>query len=340
MPARTRRLLQGVALVGFLAALGALIALIAWSDQPQVRYATSRCLYEKTFAQGGSVDVAIVGTSRAKMGVSPEGLSAALGGKETVVNIARSWRGSDFMLQQLRDLDEQRGIEGAIVVEYSREGDVVATTQRYYDYHPEHAALMPVARLLDDPSFKPREPWYLRIRDVLDFGQQRFEFALDRLIEGKASRNAVLAPDERPVVGSTGCTGDDRPLKQNALDAWYDKVVPDGGTWRDQKTLTPTWGAVNDDIQRKAIREMIAFAAERDVPIYFVLIPRYLDPPVDEAFVRRFEAEFGAPLLIPPPDVLDAMYDGGYSDPNHMHGPGRDVYTAWLAEQIGPGTDA
>lgn len=340
MPARTRRLLHLAALAGLLGVVGGIVALIAWSDQPQVRYATSRCLYEKTFAQGGAVDIAVLGTSRAKMGVSPEGLSRALGDEPTVLNIARSWRGSDFMLQQLRDLDEQRGIEEAIVVEYSREGDVVATTQRYYDHHPEHAALMPVARLLEDPAFKPREPWYLRVRDVLDFGQQRFEFALDRLIEGKASRNAVLAPDDRPVVGSTGCTGPDRTLKQNALDAWDDKVVPDGGTWRDQPLLEPAWGQINDDTQRQAMRKMIAFAEARGLPIYFVMIPRYLDPPVDQAFVDRFEAEVGAPLLIPPPDVLEALYDGGYSDPNHLHEPGRDVYTAWLAEQIGTAANA
>jgi hypothetical protein len=217
---------------------------------------------------------------------------------------------------------------------------VFATTQRYYDHHPEHASLMPLARLLEDPAFKPREPWYLRIRDLLDFGKQRVAFAIDHLIEGTPSLNPVLAPADRPVIGSAGCTGPDRPLVQSALDAWADKVIPKNGTWRDREVLTPAWGTINNDTQREAIHRMVAFADDRNLPIYFVLIPRYLDPPIDEAFVRRFEAEYGAPLLIPPPEVLEAMYDGGYSDPNHLYRPGRDVYTAWLAEQIGGSPNA
>jgi hypothetical protein len=335
MPARTRHLVRGLALVALIVGVGFLVAVLVWSDRPHVRYASAPCLYEKTFAQGGQVDVAIVGTSRAKMGISPETMSATLPGDPTVVNLARAWKGTDFMLQQLRDIDAERGIIEAIVVEYSREGTVFATTRRYYDQHPEHAALMPISRLVDDLRLKPREPFYLRLRDLLHFGQQRLEFALDRLIQGTAACNLVLAADERPVVGSTGCTGIDRSLNQGALDSWAERVLPSSGLWEDRESITPAWNHINNDTQRETIRRMVAFADERGIPIFFVWFPRYLDPPVDDGFAELFEEEFSAPLLIPPPAVLAALNDGGYSDPNHLHEPGREIYTAWLAQQIG-----
>jgi len=335
MPARIRRRWQIAALAGFILAVAGIAALLIWSDQPHVRYASAPCLYEKTFAQGGQVDIAVIGTSRAKMGISPSSLSAGLPGDPTVVNLARSWRGSDVMLQQLRDLDTERGISEAIVVEYSREGNVFATTQRYYDHHPEHAALMPLVRLLEDPAYKPREPRYLRLRDLLGFGLERFAFAFDRLIDRSATRNAVLPPAERPIAGSDGCTGPDRDFNQGALDSWEKKVLRKVDRWDERDPIRPAWNRINDDNQREAIRRMVAFADERDIPIYFVWFPRYLDPPVEQGFAERFERAFGAPLLIPPPDVLAALYEGGYSDPNHLYEPGREVYTRWLATQIG-----
>ncbi len=48
------------------------------------------------------------------------------------------------------------------------------------------------------------------------------------------------------------------------------------------------------------------------------------------AYLKRFEATFGEPLLLPPKEILTRLYDGCYSDPNHLHGPGRELYSPWL----------
>lgn len=332
-----RRIIQVGCALALLTVLGGVFALVAWSDQPRVRYASLKCVYRQIYNYQGPVDVVVVGTSRTKWGVSPQEVSGVIskGGEELVVlNLARSWRGTQQMLQEIEDVEAERGIRKAIVVEYSREGDVVATSQRYYDYYPDHAALVPIADFAKDPEAKPREPAYLRFRDLLDLGQERLDYALDRFLSGKADANQVIPMADRPVAVSDGCTGKDRPYKPAANASWEERSVPKGGTWRDKKPGNWRIGAINADAQRHAIEEIVAFGAAHDLAVYFILMPRYLDPPADPRYVERFEETFGAPLLVPPTDVLAQMNDGGYSDPNHMHAPGREIYSRWLGEQI------
>ena len=70
--------------------------------------------------------------------------------------------------------------------------------------------------------------------------------------------------------------------------------------------------------------------------VAFVLMPRIGDPRPEQAYFDAFERTFGVPLLFPPDAVLDALYTpDGYSDPNHLQKQGREVYSAWLARQLG-----
>ncbi len=338
MRSHRRHLIQFGCAIGLVALLGGIFALVAWSDQPRVRYASLKCVYRQIYHYQGPVDVVVVGTSRTKWGVSPQEVSGVISdGNDSelvVLNLARSWRGMQQMLQEVKDVENARGIRKAIVIEYSREGDVVATSQRYYDYYPDHAALVPVSELKNDPIAKPREPAYLRFRDLLDLGQERLDYAFDRLVTGKADKNLVIPEQDRPVGVSDGCTGKDRPYKPAANASWEKRSVPKGKTWRDKEPGNWRIGAINADAQRHTIREVVQFGEDHDLAVYFTLMPRYLDPPAADAYVERFEREFGAPLLVPPTEVLAEMYDGGYSDPNHLHKPGREVYSRWLGEQI------
>jgi hypothetical protein len=52
------------------------------------------------------------------------------------------------------------------------------------------------------------------------------------------------------------------------------------------------------------------------------------------AYLKRFEATFGEPLLFPPKKILTQLYDGGNADPNHLHEPGRELYSQWLGTQL------
>ena len=333
-----RHLIQIVCGVFLLAIFGGVFALVAWSDQPRIRYASLKCVYRQIYNYQGPVDVTIVGTSRTKWGVSPQVVSNVISDgrqpPEVVLNLARSWRGTQQMFQEIKDVQAERGIKQAIVVEYSREGDVVATSQRYYDYYPEHAAVVSVDEFRTDPELKPREPAYLRFRDLLELGQLRVDFALDRWLSGKADSNLTIPIQERPIGVSDGCTGKDRPLKNAANASWAKKVVPKGTTWADRKPGAWPIGKVNNDAQRQTMKAMIAWAHDQGLEIYFTLMPRYLDAPASDAYLALFQKTFGVPLLVPPKEVLAQLNDGGYSDPNHLYEPGRKIYSTWLADQI------
>jgi hypothetical protein len=270
--------------------------------------------------------------------VSPQTVSTAYSnGQEppfVVLNLARSWRGTQQMFQEIKDVEAERGIERAIVIEYSREGDVVATSQRYYDYYVDHAALVPIEEFKDDPAQKPREPAYLRARDLLELLQQRVDYALDRALSGRADKNVEIPVDERPVGVSDGCTGKDRPLKTAANETWLKRVTPKGGTWADRPLGAWPIGRVNNDAQRETMLELVRWAKAHDLAIYFALMPRLGDQVPSPAYLERFEATFGEPLLFPPKEILAQLYDGGYSDPNHLHEPGRELYSQWLGTQL------
>ena len=338
MSLRHRHLIQLGAAVLLAATILGVFALVAWSDQPRVRYASLKCVYRQIYNYRGPVDVVVVGTSRTKWGVSPQTVSTAYGdGRQppfVVLNLARSWRGTQQMFQEIKDVEAERGITKAIVVEYSREGDVVATSQRYYDYYPDHAALVPIEEFKDDPAQKPREPAYLRARDLLELLQQRVDYALDRALSGRADKNVEIPLAERPVGVSDGCIGKDRPLKTAANETWLKRVTPKGGTWADRPLGAWPIGRVNNDAQRETMLELVRWAKAHDLAIYFALMPRLGDQVPSPAYLERFEATFGEPLLFPPKEILAQLYDGGYSDPNHLHEPGREIYSQWLGTQL------
>ncbi len=332
-----RQPIRIAALAGLVVVLGGVVALVAWSDQPRVRYATLKCQFRAIYNERGPVDVVIVGTSRTRHGVSGEVVAGELAtaeGEPVVLNVGRGFRGTQQMLQMVRDVAEERGIRGAIVVEYSREDDLDGAMQRYYDYHPEHAAMVPFDRLWGEADSTPREPSFLVARDQLARVTTRVDYALDRVITGRADRNVEVPLDERPVGGSRSCSGKDFRPKPDALARWAERSVPVGMTWRDLEPAAWALDSVNGDSQRAAIRELVALGDELGVPVYFTLMPRYLDPSVDPAFTAAFEESFGAPLLVLPPDMLERLYADGYSDPNHLYGPGREAYSRWLAQQL------
>jgi hypothetical protein len=80
--------------------------------------------------------------------------------------------------------------------------------------------------------------------------------------------------------------------------------------------------------------EMVQWAKAHDLAIYFTLMPRLGDQEPSSAYLAKFERTFGVPLLFPPKEILGQLYDGGYSDPNHLHEPGRELYSQWLGTQL------
>ena len=322
------RIAAGLLLV---AELSAIALLLAWSDRPHVRYASLPCVYRAIYGATGPIDLAVVGTSRTRLGIGAAQLEAALGPGAVAVNLGRGFRGPQQQWQEVLDADAARGIRGTIVMEYSRESDIVLRMQRYYGYHPEHAALVPISRFVATQRTKPNEPLFLRFRHVLALGVRRLDFAVDRLVTGRADGNAAVRAS---TTGRSSCRRADFPLRERTLAAWAERVEARHGSWDRQPERFWPIGSANGESARATIDEAVAYAQARGLAIYFVLLPRYMEAPTSPRFQRYFERRFGAPLLVPPKEVLAELYDGGYSDPNHLRTRGRVVYTAWLAGEL------
>ena len=147
-------------------------------------------------------------------------------------------------------------------------------------------------------------------------------------------RPAPLVLPGVPVLVASATADPITPLAQKALDDWAARTTDRLGPWEERDPVGYPFGAVNNDAQRESIRRIVAFGAEHGIAVFFVLMPRYYDSPTKQAYLDRFEREFGAPLLAPPKEVLRELNDGGYSDPNHLWEKGRLAYSEWLGGEI------
>lgn len=335
---RVRRV-YGLLAVLVLAGLG---LLVWWSDRPAVRYAVMPCQYAALYAMDGPAAAVVLGSSRSQYGVDNATLAEGLGldpATAPVVNVARGGRGPGQLYQQLVDLDRSRGIDGPILFEVSPEDTAFwRRTPLYYQYYPGFARAVPLERVVADWSSKPREPAYSRARDLLDDLLTRVDTSIDVLVTGGWRRNAsrataAAAPiDCRTRLDDATTPGERRQLirAEKALERAYG----DDATWRDQPAAPDELGRVNQDRQLAYLAEVRRFADERGLPVVFYALPSYLGAPVAPQTRTRFEAAVGAPLAVPPDDLLDELaVRERWRDAHHLNGAGAEILTRWLADE-------
>ena len=158
-PSRGARAIRIVFALLLVVSIVGTFALYAWADQPRVRFARLDCHYDVIYRTRGPVDAVVLGTSRAQRGILGEELTVGLGldpKHDAVVNIARGGRGPGELYQLLTALDEERGITGPIIVEYTPVTEIGRRVPggwviepRYYQYNPI-LDNMPLTLLGDD----------------------------------------------------------------------------------------------------------------------------------------------------------------------------------------------
>ena len=321
--------------------------LLVWSDTPQARYARMPCQYRAIYGAQGPVGGIILGTSRAQHGIDPEQLGQLLGpGTAPIVNLARGGRGPGQLRQMLVDLDEERGIQGPIIFEYSPE-DIAFWRDEplYYQYMPNEGQRLRLATFADDWRDKPREPLYSRARDLLAHLELRVDAGVESLLSGSWRKNIVAPMAERPPARSVWCRTD-RGIRANAgqnrqMDRREQAVrsqVGDTARWRDQRPDAKTAFTVNQDLQNAVVADVVRLGRERGIPVLFVLMPEYLGAPYAPSFLQDFERRFGTSLTVPPPEVVERFGDRSlYLDVFHLNRRGGAVYTDWLADRIRAG---
>lgn len=342
---RRHRLLIQLGCAVLIVAFGVgIVRLVERSDAAEVRYAASlNCLYDQVFRTSGPVSIAIFGTSRTKWGISPTQLARGLKPPklaDPILNAGRSFRGTDFMYQQLLDVEANRGITQGVIVEVALPPEPTfraADSPFQYDYYRNFSGAVTMDRLVDDLRSRPSEPLHWRVRDLGEQLRRRIDLNLEYLITGRPDANVPLPADERPRGRSHGdCSGGDRRYRPRAIRADEARYVPRGTSWSDQAPITTDFDSVMWERELHYLRLFRAWGEAHDIPVVFTLVPRRVDPLVDPSVPRRFEELVGAPLLVPPRSVRDIGYARGYSDSAHFNKVGRAAYTAWLAGEIRP----
>jgi hypothetical protein len=79
---------------------------------------------------------------------------------------------------------------------------------------------------------------------------------------------------------------------------------------------------------------MVKFAKEHGAQLVFVYQPGYLGWPPGPDFTSEFNAEIGAPLLVPDKRLLQSLQSDGYRDNAHLTAQGRMTFTTWLAQEL------
>ena len=335
---RLRRLYAALALV----VVGALGVLVGWSDRPSVRYAQMPCQYRATYAIDGPAAAVVLGSSRSQYGVATAALASGLGldpATAPIVNVARGGRGPGQLYQQLVDLERARGIAGPILFEVSPQ-DTAFWRRRplYYQYLPSFARAVPLEAVVDDWSTKPREPTYIRVRDLAAQLMQRVDTALETVATGGWRRNAGLRRGPSAPIDCRIRLDDERrrgELNQlRRAEANLRREVGRDGSWRDREPWADEFGRVNQDRQLAYLALAARFARERGLPIVFYTVPGYLQPPIAEAARRSFAERVGEPLAVPPDELLEQLAERDrWRDAYHLNGSGARLFTGWLADE-------
>ncbi|MEP4445374.1 MAG: hypothetical protein ABJQ55_01320 [Hyphomicrobiales bacterium] len=299
-----------------------LFAAILWTDSASVRYSKYQCHYAMIYQQSDPIDIAFIGSSRSVQGVGTEEIVDVIGSDIDVRSFAKSWRGQGINYTIMRDLLEQRHVKTMLVEVNMPETGTF------------HGHFFLVGRLSD---------WLM---------SQRFrnKYLLDLEALGKTSKNMIDRFTEQWTLALLGALPQfDNAHLQVALDqrecrskeekrreqAYWDQKLDYYQTYYVDKTWE--WGLDEKRARHDTgfLRAIKALTDENDVELIFYHMPEALNLTLNPEFAQEFEAEIGAPLIIPPAQLtrdVEAMF--GFADATHMTQRGRAFYSTWLANRI------
>ncbi len=330
--------------VGALTGVGLLTLIVlvaAWADTPRVRYALMPCVHRMIHDTRGPAEAVFFGSSRMQFAVDPFTFADELGGDaETrgVANLARQQgRKTGQVYRQLVELDRERGITGPIVFEYAG-GAAFADA-----YEP---ASVTYRALLENWNSRPNEPTFAKAHTLLRQLVRKLDVAVESALVGRVPFGVFGAPADRFAAQPQSCVQRPRagenqvyrpPKYERAKRDLADRIAAEVGpeaSWRDRSPKTwdlsrPAWNR-----QVHYIDEIVRFAEERDLPVFAVVIPGYLERRTDPQMALDFEERFGIPLLLVPADLreqLNADDGSSFRDRKHLNRRGWKIFTRWLA---------
>lgn len=276
----------------------------------------------------------IIGSSRTKQGIDPVEFSKTLDDKDIVVNLARSWRGNGNIYHLIREFLENHNIKKKIIIEYSNMDykKRIGKKNSYNNgYYPNYNLVTESSYLIDDFFYTPRDPFFLKIRDLIFRYIDLIDKRIDYLFKNKGKIFFQSNDKKNEILSNTTCFTADNKIKTDELNK-IKKEKKD--IFKENKSH---WDIsyINYDRHNIYIDKIKKLAKNKGIDVVLFNVPRIYDPMLSPETVYDIEKRFGLTFIYPDEPFIDKLYKiENYTDPTHMNIKGRLIYSKWLAMQV------
>lgn len=330
-------------------AIGLTLALSASSNYARHAFAWSQnpCYAPLLERAHGSAELVILGSSRLLVGLDPRTVAPGFGiGQDQAFNLAHNDRSYLVDRLLLDEVSAQRAPRIAIVEAYTPSDTLYALERQ--PNHQQGASDVAMASgsidrmavaLARYSDLAPSDPQsaLLRLHERVSLAARKIDQFAGLVLSGRLALSYALAerrlprtPENvcRPIAKSRG-KGKDVGIRERYVAAFK----PDHpGNWLSWSRDRPEFlGSGRHSQERQNMAAMVRLAQSRGIKILFLYLPSKFIPPPEEAFTADFEKEIGAPLWVPPPDLLLQLQYDGFEDEGHLRSQGRRAVSSWLA---------
>ena len=306
---------------------------LAFLDSRTFRYQTYHCQYDITFHSTGSPGVVVAGTSRPAEAIRAESFSPKLAEVEwldskVVANISRAETGRAQLYILMRDLLERKTPELLLLEIHERDPSWNAE-ERYHPLLPTTATTSDLARIAwtDEGAGSRAE----RLNTFLVNMGTRALKAMELWIEDEMEDldNGPTEPIENRDCYDYG----EEDIDVEDIES-YARWKQSKGSW-DADSLNWQLDHPGEHLMMEYSRKIVDMARARDVRLILIHLPDLLTSPIDEPLRTSLQERIGAPVLVPPRELLEKLYQPGqYIDPAHLSLSGGSAYVDWLASEL------
>ena len=199
-------------------------------------------------------------------------------------------------------------------------------------YYPNYNLVTESHFLVDDFFYTPRDPFFLKIRDLIF----RYVDLLDKRIElffkNKYNIFTLFKSKQKEVLSTSSCFTKDNKIKPNVLHKYVAGKI---NNFRQEKDYWDI-SQINFDRHNIYVDKIKKLANDKGIDVILINIPRINDLMLDAQMKQDIEKRFGLPFIYPNNySFLDKLYQmENYTDPTHMGIKGRKIYSRWLASEI------
>ncbi|GEM_PF-2844982 len=310
------------------------------TNDPVYRMAYLKCPGELIHYTSGPTDYLIAGSSRTLLAVDATQIGKRVDAARrperdtVVVSLGRSWKGNGQVYHMFRDYLETHTIHEAFALEFSYVAYNDRRSPLYYNgYYPNYPLVTHTADFAEDLRAAEREPFYIGWHNYLMLLQTQVIQRFERLF---SKRPRLTDTTMKPLLESQGCLSKENPKKNRILDARDRQITKRfSGDWKTKPLRVDQPDIINVDRPRYYVKKIAELARQNGVDFYLFVIPQYMGGAPNWEQLSYMEERYGTPILVPPEELMEVLYDRvNYQDNSHMAPGGREIFSAWLTDEM------